>query len=117
MLPERGGGRNQMHDFILIFVTTSGREEAENIAMKLINSGSAPCINILCDVHSIYQWKGELVKDDEAIMIIKSRADYFEAVRDIVEANHSYDVPEILSVSIDGVSRSYASFLAGFLDG
>ena len=106
-----------MNDFILVFVTASGREEAENIALQLINSGSAPCVNIVSPVYSIYQWKGKLVKDEEALMIIKSRKDFFLSVREIVEKNHSYDVPEIISVPFDDVSDKYGSFLAGFLDG
>ncbi len=105
-----------MSDFILVFVTTSNREEAENIAMKLINSGSAPCINIIAPVYSVYQWKDQLVKDEEALMIIKSRRDLFSAVREVVEKNHSYDVPEVISIPIDDVSDKYGSFLAGFLD-
>lgn len=105
-----------MSDFILVFVTTSNREEAENIAMQLINSGSAPCINIIAPIYSVYQWKDQLVKDEEALMIIKSRKDLFSAVREIVEKNHSYDVPEVISIPIDDVSDKYGSFLAGFLD-
>ncbi len=105
-----------MSDFILVFVTTSNREEAENIAMQLINSGSAPCINIIAPIYSVYQWKDQLVKDEEALMIIKSRKDLFSAVREIVEKNHSYDVPEVISIPIDDVSDKYGSFLAGFLN-
>jgi periplasmic divalent cation tolerance protein len=104
-----------MSDFILVFVTTSNREEAENIALQLINSGSAPCVNIIAPIFSVYQWKENLVKDEEALMIIKSSRDLFATIRDIVEKNHSYDVPEVISIPFDDVSDKYGSFLAGFL--
>lgn len=104
-----------MNEFMLILVTASGQPEAEDIAMKLISSGLSPCVNILDSCKSIYQWKGELRHDEEVLMFIKSKKDLFEEVRELVEKNHSYDVPEILGIGLECISSKYAGFLRGFL--
>jgi periplasmic divalent cation tolerance protein len=106
-----------MNEFILILVTASGRQEAEEIAMKLIGSGLSPCINIIDHCMSIYQWKGEVRTDQEVLMLIKSRRDLFGEVESLVEQAHSYDVPEIIGVGLECISQKYAGFLRGFLRG
>ena len=80
----------------VVLVTAGSREEAEQIAMQLINAGLSPCINIITSCHSVYQWKGEFRHDDEVLMFIKSRKSDFKELCSVVEKNHSYDVPEIL---------------------
>ncbi len=104
-----------MNEFQVIIVTVSGMQEAEDIAMKLINSGLSPCVNMIDSCTSIYQWKGEVRNDKEVLMLIKSKKDLFNEVQSLVEKNHSYDVPEILGIGLECVSEKYAGFLRGFL--
>jgi periplasmic divalent cation tolerance protein len=105
-----------MKEFLIIFVTTSGRDEAEKIAMQLINSGSSPCVNILPPCLSIYQWKGAIHRDEEVLMMIKSEKAEFESVSRIVTAAHSYDVPEIIAVPLSNLSSKYRSYLEGYFE-
>ncbi|MCK4549731.1 MAG: divalent-cation tolerance protein CutA [Candidatus Krumholzibacteria bacterium] len=104
-----------MSEFRIALVTTSGVEEAERIANLLIGAGLAPCVNIIPSVISVYQWKNKLNRDEEALMIIKTSEASFDEVRELVEKNHSYDVPEIVSLEISELSPSYAAYLGDFL--
>jgi periplasmic divalent cation tolerance protein len=104
-----------MSGFRIVLVTTSGVEEAERIATLLIGAGLAPCVNIISSVISVYQWKNKLNRDEEALMIIKTSESSFEQLMEIVEKNHSYDVPEIISLEISQLSPSYAAYLGDFL--
>ena len=103
-----------MDEYIVVFITTSGRDEAERLAMGLINAGHAPCINIVAPCSSIYQWKGAVHRSEEALMIVKSERSRYPALREFVERVHSYDVPEILGIPISCIPDGYASFLSGF---
>jgi periplasmic divalent cation tolerance protein len=105
-----------MDEYTIVFITTGNREEAETIAMQLIESGSAPCINIISPCTSVYHWKGEVHHSEEALMIVKSRRSQFQALRELVERVHSYDVPEILAIPVSAVSEKYSSFLGGFFE-
>lgn len=105
-----------MKEFLIVFVTTSGREEAEKIAMQLINSGSSPCVNILPPCLSIYRWKGKVHHDEEVLMMIKSEKEEFENVCQVVTAEHSYDVPEIIAVPLCRLSAKYRGYLEGYFE-
>jgi periplasmic divalent cation tolerance protein len=105
-----------MGEFRIALVTTSGVDEAERLANILIGAGLAPCVNIIPSVVSVYQWKGKLNRDEEALMIIKTSESSFEQLRELLEKNHSYDVPEIVSLEISQLSPAYAAFLGDFLE-
>lgn len=105
-----------MEEYTIVFITTASREEAEKIAMQLIESGSAPCVNIVSPCTSIYQWKGEVHRTEEALMIVKSRKSQFEALTELVERVHSYDVAEIVALPVACISKKYAAFLSGFFE-
>jgi len=104
-----------MNGFRIVLVTTSGTEEAERLATLLIGAGLTPCVNIIPSVISIYQWKNKLNRDEEALMVIKTSESSFEELREIVEKNHSYDLPEVLSLEISQLSPGYAAYLGDFL--
>jgi periplasmic divalent cation tolerance protein len=84
-----------------VVLTTAGSDEqAETIARALVDSGLAACVNIVHGNCSIYRWKGETVRESEEILIIKTTAERFEAVRGKIRELHSYDVPEIVSLPV-----------------
>ncbi len=114
---ENRFGRKEDHvdGFGIALVTTSGTEEAERLAGLLIGAGLSPCVNIIPSCISVYQWKGKMNRDEEALMIIKTSEESFDAVRELVEKNHSYDVPEIIFVGISRLSPAYAAYLGDFL--
>lgn len=104
-----------MSGFRIVLVTTSGVEEAERLANLLIGAGLAPCVNIIPHCISVYQWKKKLNRDEEALMIIKTSEASFKQVRELIEKNHSYDVPEIISLEMSQLSPTYAAYLGDFL--
>ena len=103
-----------MEDYIVVMVTASSVEEADDIAFKLINSGLTPCVNIVPHVRSIYQWKGEIHRDEEVVMFIKARKDNFKSLADSIMSYHSYDVPEVIALDVHSISDKYLAFLDGF---
>jgi periplasmic divalent cation tolerance protein len=104
-----------MSQFRIVLVTTSGVDEAGRLAELMIGAGLAPCVNIIPGCISVYQWKDKLNRDEEALMIIKTSEASFEELRELIEENHSYDVPEIVSLEISQLSPSYAAYLGDFL--
>jgi periplasmic divalent cation tolerance protein len=103
-----------MDEFIIVLVTTASMEEAEGIARRLVEEGVAPCANIVPSCLSIYQWKGDVHRDEECLMIVKSKRELFPKVKEIVEEYHSYQVPEIISIDLAEVSDKYKAYLEGY---
>jgi len=87
-------------EFCVAFVTVGKREEAEKIASALVEEKLAACCNLVPSVRSIYRWKGEVRRDDEVLMVIKTRRSLFEKMRARIKDLHSYTVPEIIALPI-----------------
>jgi uncharacterized protein involved in tolerance to divalent cations len=99
------------HEYLVVFITASGAQEADRIAGALVEEGLAACVNVVGGVSSVYRWKGEIVRDEEALLIVKTSRGRFEELERRVLELHSYDVPEIVGVDAVAVSDGYASFL------
>ncbi len=97
--------------FQVVLITVGNREEAESIAETLVTEQLAACVNIMQHCRSIYRWEGKINRDDELLMMVKTRRSLFPALRDRVAELHSYDVPEIIALDIRNSSRSYYNFL------
>lgn len=101
----------------IVFMTAASSDEAERIAEALVEDGLVACVNILSSCRSIYRWKGQLVRDDEALMIAKTRRENFAAIEKRVMEIHSYDVPEIIAVELTSIAGGYRRFLGELLNG
>ena len=99
----------------IVFMTASNGEEASRIAETLVSEGLAACVNLLGSCRSVYRWKGELVRDEEVLMIAKTNKERFADIERRVLELHSYEVPEIIAVDISSVASGYREFLEGLL--
>lgn len=98
-------------DFIVVLVTTSSEEEAEKIAQEIVKEHLAACVNVVPKIKSIYFWKGEVYKDTEALLIIKTRSKKFDTLKEKIIQLHSYEVPEIIAIPIVKGSQTYLDWL------
>ena len=98
-------------DKIAILVTASSMDEAANIGRTLVEEGLAACANIVEGVRSIYRWKGEVCDDRECLMVIKTTAANFDAIEKRVRELHSYEVPEVIALTIVKGSKPYLDWV------
>jgi periplasmic divalent cation tolerance protein len=96
---------------ILILTTTNSRANADKIGKTLVLDKLAACVNIVEKVSSIYEWKGELIEDNEFLLIIKSKKELFSEVEEKIKSLHPYETPEIISFDISAGSRDYLSWI------
>jgi periplasmic divalent cation tolerance protein len=97
---------------VLVLSAASTREEAERIAQALVTERLAACVNVVPGVASIYRWKGAVQKEDELLLVIKTRAEAVEALRARLVALHSYDLPEVVVIAIAGGHPPYLDWIA-----
>src|SRR2546421_11683092 len=95
-----------------IVLTTAGSEaEARKIAHHLVENHLAACVNIIPQVESIYRWQDKVESSREWLLVVKSTAEKFPAVRDAIRELHSYELPECIAISIDEGSPQYLQWL------
>jgi len=96
---------------IIVFCTVDSSELGEQIADALVEAHEAACVNIISGVRSIYRWEGKLCRDAELLLVIKSVAEKFEAVRDRIRRMHTYQVPEVIAVPVTAGDADYLNWL------
>jgi len=100
-----------MSEYIVILVTASSETEAETVAEDLVRSRLVACANILPGVRSVFRWEGEIQREREVLLVMKSRHELFDRIEQRVRDLHSYEVPEVLAVPILEGSGPYLTWL------
>jgi periplasmic divalent cation tolerance protein len=93
---------------IVALTTVGSAGDAERIAQALVEEGHVACVNVLPGVLSFYRWKGEMTRDTEWLLVMKTTAARFEALREALVEMHPYDVPEVIELPIE---RGHAPYL------
>jgi periplasmic divalent cation tolerance protein len=106
-----------MTDKIIVFSTCGSKEEAENLARRLLEEHVAACVNVISPVRSFYWWKGAIEEATEWLLAIKTSRALFDRVRATLESAHSYELPEVLALPVVEGSPNYLAWMEGELSG
>ena len=97
----------------LVLVTASSVEEARRIADAVLEAHLAACVTIVPGVESHYWWQGKREQGSEVLLLIKSSAERFDALAEIVRKHHSYECPEIVAISPEEMAPAYRAWWEG----
>jgi len=98
-------------DKIVVLTTCNSEEHGAQLARHLIEHKLAACVNILTGARSFYRWKGEIEQASEVVLVIKSRRDIFEKLREAILHLHSYEIPEVIALPVIDGSDAYLSWI------
>jgi periplasmic divalent cation tolerance protein len=96
---------------LVILCTVPDRGSGERIARSLVQERLAGCVNLVPGVVSTFRWEGEVKEEQELLMIIKTAAGRFEAVREAIIKLHPYDIPEVIALPITEADPKYIAWL------
>lgn len=99
-----------MSDYGIVLTTADSETEAEAIATALVEAKLAACVNLF-PVKSIYTWEGQIQRETEWQLVIKTRLDCFDELSAKVRSLHSYDVPELIALPIEQGSADYLGWM------
>jgi periplasmic divalent cation tolerance protein len=100
-----------MTDKRVVLSTAGSEDEARKVAHHLVEHQLAACVNIVPGIKSIYRWQGKVESAREWLLLIKTTAEKFPAVRDAIRKVHSYDVPECIAIEIEDGSAEYLQWI------
>jgi periplasmic divalent cation tolerance protein len=104
---------NHSSEPIVVLMTAANAEESERIAAMLIDARLAACVQILPAIKSVYRWNGEIVRENEVLLMAKTSREKFDELDRAVRAIHSYETPEIVALPIVAISDAYLKWLEG----
>ena len=98
-------------DIIVIYCTVPKKKLAHDITKVLMKHKLAACVSMIDRVESVFSWDGEVCKEKEVLMMIKTRRANYGKVKLVIEDMHSYSVPEIVALPIVDCSEDYLKWL------
>jgi periplasmic divalent cation tolerance protein len=96
---------------VVAFSTVGTAEDGERIARALVERRLAACVNVVSGVVSVYRWKGAVEREEERLLVIKTRAGRLEALREALVALHPYEVPELIALPVEAGHPPYLAWL------
>ena len=91
---------------LLVLCTCPDPVSADAIAQALVECRLAACVSALPGLRSTYHWEGQIRRDQETLLLIKTTAAHFEALKDQLVKAHPAALPEILAFdAVAGLDR------------
>ncbi|RUO24101.1 divalent-cation tolerance protein CutA [Aliidiomarina minuta] len=98
-------------DTQLVLCTVPDQDTASQLARLVVEQKLAACVNIVPQLVSVYEWEGKIEQDNEVLLLIKTQAPCFEALQNLLQQAHPYDVPEIIALDINAGLPAYLNWI------
>lgn len=95
---------------------TAPPSAAEELSTALVEERLAACVNRL-PCTSTFRWEGEVVEEDEVVLLAKTPAVRYEALCGRVVELHPYDVPCVERFDETDVLEPFGEWVEGSVDG
>lgn len=99
-----------MKAYCVVLTTAGTEEEALRLAEGLVAGRLAACVQVM-PVTSTYIWQGQLHRDPEWLLLIKTTTARYGDVEAFIREHHSYQVPEIVQVPIQQGLEAYLAWV------
>jgi len=96
---------------LLVLTTCPGSITAKKIANDLVAEKLAACVQVIPGIQSFFRWVGKVDNSEEILLIIKTTSDRYQALEDRVISMHPYELPEIVTLPINGGLAGYLAWI------
>ncbi|TAL75384.1 MAG: divalent-cation tolerance protein CutA [Rhodanobacter sp.] len=84
---------------------------ARQLAETLVGERLAACVNVLPGVQSVYRWQGQMQNETEVLLLIKTTAERFDALKARLRALHPYELPELVATPVAAGHAAYLDWV------
>ncbi len=102
---------NKKNKFALVLVTAPNLKTARRLARAALQARLAACVNLVPGIESHYWWQGKIELGTEVLMVFKTTTARLAALEKLIVANHPYDTPEFIALSISRGNKRYLDWL------
>lgn len=100
-----------VEDLCEVIVTAPDGTWLEDLCRQLVSARLASSAHVINNVHSIYQWQGDVHESTEARAFLRSRARLADALTTYVVERHPYDVPNVTVLPIIAGNPDYLDWI------
>jgi periplasmic divalent cation tolerance protein len=87
-------------------------DAGRTLVRALVERRIIACGTVIAGGTSIYRWKGSIEEVAEAVVLMKTRVERWEELKQVFPTLHPYDVPELILVPIAGGHKPYLDWLS-----
>ena len=98
-------------DYRLVLCTCPDQETATRIAERLVGERLAACVSLVPGLTSIYRWEGQIQRDAEVLLLIKTVAGRVAVLADTLRGLHPYAVPELIALPLTDGLPDYLNWI------
>ena len=80
----------------IIQTTIDSIKIAKSISELLVKNNLSPCVQIIPNIKSVYQWKDKVEHSSEILLLIKTIPENVQKCKNIILKHHNYGTPEII---------------------
>ena len=95
---------------VFIYTTCRDVDQAKELSRKIVKARVAACVNIW-PMESMYYWEGQLVEDNEAVLMIKTSELKIAEIENFMVNHHSYATPLVASINVHRLNREYKEWM------
>ena len=97
-------------DLLLVLTTMPDDNRADELAQSLVDERLAACVNVHGPMVSTYRWKGQVEREPERQLVIKTTAERLPDLEARLRVLHPYDLPEFVVLAATG-SDAYGKWV------
>lgn len=101
-----------MSEYVQVITTIDSQEAAASIAEAVVSARLAACAQVAGPITSSFWWEDEVTTATEWICIMKTQQSRYDALAELLQRIHPYDVPEILAVPVTAGHSAYLAWIA-----
>lgn len=101
-----------MTGIVIAQTTVDDEERAEALARGAVEGRLAACAHIDAPFTAVYRWQGTVETAREWRISYKTTTDRLAELEAWVAEQHSYDVPEWITLPVTGGSEAYLAWVA-----
>jgi len=98
-------------EHLLVLNSCPDTASAKALSTAILSKRLAACVNRLPGVKSMYRWQNQVERDDEVLLLIKTRAELYPRLEALIRDMHPYELPEIIAVTISSGSAAYLAWI------
>ena len=100
---------NPLQPMRLVLTTCADQASADQLARYLLAQRLVACVSLL-PTTAYYHWQGELQREQEVQMLIKTSAERLSSLLEVVTRRHGYEIPELVVLEA-GAAGDYGDWL------
>jgi periplasmic divalent cation tolerance protein len=98
-------------EYVIVLTTLPADADGAAFGRTLVEERVAACVNLLPPMESVYRWEGQVERDTERQVIVKTSRDRVPALWERIRDLHPYETPEFVVLAITDGSEAYLRWL------